>query len=101
MVEGKGAAVVQDMPHHAIQIRKNIDSFDPQNLNPLFPQPMISPFIMRNLLGVIMPAAVDLDRQVGRSTVKIQHIRPNRMLAAKLQPLWSLSQPLPQRDFGW
>ena len=65
MVEGKGAAVVQDMPHHAIQIRENIDSFDPQNLNPLFPQPMISPFIMGNLLGVIMPASINLDCQAG------------------------------------
>ena len=65
MVEGKRATVVQDMPHHAIQIGKNIDCFDPQDPEPLRPQPNIAPLIMRDPLDVIMPASINLNRQAG------------------------------------
>ncbi|GLV28633.1 hypothetical protein TomTYG75_11550 [Sphingobium sp. TomTYG75] len=65
LVEGKGATVFQDMPHHAIQIGKNIDSFDPQNPEPLRPQPNVAPLIMRDPLDVIMPASINLNRQAG------------------------------------
>ena len=101
MVEGKGAAVVQDMRRHIFEVAQNIGGFDPQNLDPLCSQPLISSPIMRDLFDVIVPAAIHLNRQRHRSAVKIQHIRPNRMLAAEFQPLWSLPEPLPQSDFWW
>ena len=101
MVEGKCATVVQNMRRHIFEVAQNIGGFDPQNFNSLRPQPDIAPFIMRNLLDIIMSASVHLNCQPHRSTVEIQHIRPGWMLAAELLPVWSLPEPLPQGDFWW
>ena len=65
MVEGKRATVVQDMPHHIFEIAQNIDSFDPQDPEPMRPQPNVAPLIMRDPLDVIMPASINLNRQAG------------------------------------
>ena len=86
------------MQHHIVEVTQNIGGFDPQNPDPLRPQPCVPPLIMCDPFDVIMPVSINLNRQPRRSAVKIQHIWPYRMLPPELQAVRLLSQPLPERD---
>jgi hypothetical protein len=73
---------------------------NPQNGNAPPGKPRIATLVARGPNGVIVRQPIDLDSQPRGSTIKIEDIRPNRMLTAKPQARQpALPQRLPKDDF--
>jgi hypothetical protein len=58
---------------------------DAQNLDPAPLQKSITLLIVSDLSGAVMREAIDLDSQTDRWVVKVENVRPERVLPAKAQ----------------
>jgi hypothetical protein len=59
-----------------------------------------APFVVPHLIGLFVPGAVDLDRQLPLVTIEIEDVGPEWMLSAEFQPSQSgVSQLTPEQPF--
>ncbi len=87
MVEGD---LPQAAPHkhfrHIIRRFQHLSRRYPHDGNPLLRQPRVALQISHRPVAPVMGNPVDLDAQLGLGAIEIQHIGPDRMLAAEFYP---------------
>ena len=87
---------------HVIDLPGNIDRRNTHDRNSSLPKPRVLSSVALRAIGGIVAHPVDLDRQQGLGTVEVEHVWPNRMLAAKDRHARRASaQSGPQPRFRW
>jgi hypothetical protein len=74
----------EDVAKDGVRIRQNLSGRNPQGPDPSSLEPGIADCIPPRPIAARMRLPVYFDRQPGIAAEEIQHIRPGRMLAAKL-----------------
>ncbi len=98
-VEGQAvASLCHDVTDDCIQIAKHVAGWDPQDGYPMPGQERIPPHATLRLVPALMDFAIHLNRHPRHRAVKVQHIRPRRMLPTKPQVIGALAQDAPQYD---
>ena len=92
------AAGRNDADRRRVHIPKHLGRRDMQDGKPALPQELVPRFIALRSVPHVMRDTVDLDRQLRRRTVEIEHIGSARMLLADFDVC--TAQPLPQQHFG-
>lgn len=79
--------VERDHRQNAVQMIANIRGPDAQNLNPLHFQPCGSSRVVSDLIRIVVPRAVNFNREARGMAVKVEDVGADRMLAAEFQSL--------------
>ena len=87
------------MAHDRFKVRQNVGRGDPQREDTLKAKRLIAHQIPLRPVATVMRLAIDLNRQPGVGAEEIEHIRTERVLAAKLQPTRTRSQDTPEQHF--
>ena len=87
---------MSDTRNHGGGSLLNLSSGEPQNNNPVSPQPLIPGMVVRDLSGFIVDWSIHLDSQSRRRAIEIQHIGPNGMLVPKSKARLATPQHSPQ-----
>ncbi len=80
-----------------IRIAINLGSGNAMDEQALLFEILLPRFILHRALCLTMHSAIDLNHQRRLETVKIQNVRPDRMLASEDNAITTLFQPLPQQ----
>jgi hypothetical protein len=84
---------------YCIGIAQNVRRLNVQDAIPIFIEKAVSHFVPSRSNSIV-DLAIYLDRQSRFTTIKVDDVRPDRMLAANLVSAFSTFQPLPQHGFG-
>ena len=99
MVEG-GRYKRCDCSDDAIQIAENIVRGESHNAMAVLRQESVSPGVEIGPVAALMRLTIDLDRQPGRATIEIDHIRPDGVALAKLRAEFASPDLIPEPHFG-
>ena len=98
MVEG-GLRRRDDRGNHRIHVSRHVNRRHPQHAEPVLPYESNSHLVMSGAL-TIMRRAIHFDDKPRTQAAEVDHIGPNRMLLAKLQPKRLSAKLLPQQHLG-
>ena len=100
-VEGHTVASLRnDVTDDIVQIAKHVAGRDSHYRDTMLRQKGIAPRIALGPIRAPMNLAIHFHRQPSRRAVKVQHIRPRRMLPPKPQPLGSFAKDAPKNHLG-
>jgi hypothetical protein len=91
---------INDQLRRRASILQNILCRNPDYRDPPYQQPRITRRIAGWPVAHVMRNPINLNRDAVFKAVKVEDVRPNRMLSAKFQTFGALAQDIPKHHFG-
>jgi hypothetical protein len=87
------SAEAEEAVRYCVRVVEYVPGRNPNQLNDLATQPLGAGLISLRPIPHIVRRSIDFDRELGSRAVKVEHVRPNRMLSADTEFRSAQSSP--------